>query len=145
MNKPAHEGTRLTWHQDRWTDLDIDPQITIYTALDPATIENGCIHIVPRSHNNLINPSNGSGFLTQEQIDDLLTEYEPIPVELEAGEVVLLHNWTLHSSSTNQTDIPRRAFSICYMDAVTKSSRETTFSLIFGENSLSVEQLEAKT
>ena len=82
----------------------------------------------------MINPSNGSGFLTQEQIDDLLTEYEPIPVELEAGEVVLLHNWTLHSSSTNQTDIPRRAFSICYMDAVTKSSRGTTFSLIFGEN-----------
>jgi hypothetical protein len=31
------------------------------------------------------------------------------------------------------------------MDAVTKSSRGTTFSLIFGENSLSVEKLEAKT
>jgi len=92
----------------------------------------------------LINPSNGSGFLTQEQIDDLLVEYEPMPVELEAGEVVLLHNWTLHSSSTNHTDIPRRAFSICYMDAATKSSGGSMFSLIFGENSLSVEQLEAQ-
>jgi len=29
MNKPAHDGTPLVWHQDRWTDLDRDPQITI--------------------------------------------------------------------------------------------------------------------
>ena len=92
----------------------------------------------------MINPSNGSGFLTQEQIDELLAECQPMPVELEAGEVVLLHNWTLHSSSTNQTDIPRRAFSICYMDGATKSNRGTKFPLIFGENSLSVEQLEDK-
>ena len=62
MNKPAHEGTQLTWHQDRWQDLDRDPQITIYTALDPAVIENGCVQIIAKSQSRLIHPENGSGF-----------------------------------------------------------------------------------
>ena len=57
MNKPAREGTPLVWHQDRWNYLDHDPQITIWTALDPATIENGCVHIVPGAHHTLINLS----------------------------------------------------------------------------------------
>ena len=89
MNKPAHEGTQLTWHQDRWRDLDRDPQITIYTALDPAMIENGCVHIIPKSHSTLINPENGSGFLTQDHIDDIVAKATPLPMELRAGEVVL--------------------------------------------------------
>ncbi|MBI1930477.1 phytanoyl-CoA dioxygenase family protein [Candidatus Poribacteria bacterium] len=141
MNKPAREGTYLVWHQDRWTDLDRDPKITIYTALDPATVENGCVHIIPQSHQTLINPSHGSGFLAQEQIDEIVAKSKPVPLELAAGEVVLLHNWLLHSSGTNHTDIPRRAFSICYMPAATKSLQGHTFSLIFGEGALSVKQL----
>ncbi len=144
MNKPAGEGTYLVWHQDRWTDLDRDPQITIYTALDPATIENGCVHIIPGSHSELINPSHGSGFLNQEQIDDIVANSTPLPLELKAGEVVLLHNWMLHSSGTNQTEIPRRAFSVCYMHGDTKSHRGSTFRRVFGEGALTVEDL-AKT
>ena len=42
-------------------------------------------------------------------------------MEVEAGEAVLMHNWLLHASDVNRTDIPRRAFSVCYMDAETKS------------------------
>ena len=45
MNKPA-EGYCLAWHQDRWDDLDQDPEITIYTALDSASSENGCVHVI---------------------------------------------------------------------------------------------------
>ncbi len=142
MNKPAHEGTPLVWHQDRWTDLDRDPQITIYTALDAATVENGCVHIIPRSHNRLINPSNGSGFLTQKHMDDIVTKATPEPLTLKAGEVVLLHNWLLHSSGTNGTDIPRRAFSVCYMHGETKSHHGHTFARVFGDGAISVADLE---
>jgi len=39
---------------------------------------------------------------------------------MEKGDVVLLHNWTLHRSETNHTDGPRRAFSVCYIDAATR-------------------------
>lgn len=136
MNKPAREGTDLVWHQDRWTDLDKDPIITIWTALDPATVANGCVKLIPGSHRELVNPEHGSGFLTEEHIEQVVSKRDYINLELEAGESVVLHNWTLHSSGTNSTDIARRAFSVCYMDAATQSSRGATYSQVFGEGAL---------
>lgn len=137
MNKPAGKGTHLVWHQDRWSDLDRDPLITVWTALDPATLDNGCVQIVPGSHRALVNPDHPSGFLSAEQAAELLAKTQPVPLELEAGEVVLLHNWLLHSSDVNHTGIPRRAFSVCYMDAATVSSRGATYPVVFGEGALS--------
>lgn len=136
MNKPAREGTPLVWHQDRWTDLDRDPQITIWTALDPATVANGCVQIIPGSHGKLVNPEHGSGFLSEEHIEQIVSKYEPVDLILEAGESVLLHNWMLHSSGVNATDIARRAFSVCYMDAGTRSARGHVFPIVFGEGAL---------
>ena len=133
MNKPARKGTELPWHQDRWADLDKDPLITVWTALDPATAANGCVRIIPGSHKlGIINPGHGSGFLTAEQAAEQCKEKEAVLVELEAGEVVLLHNWLLHSSGINNTDTARRAFSVCYMDASTTSRRGDTYPVIFG-------------
>ena len=139
MNKPAGGGTDLRWHQDRWTHLDRDPQITVWTALDPTTISNGCVEIVPRSHRQLRNSIDASGFLDSEQIHHLDQQIrsgdygcETVHLELEEGEAVLLHNWTLHRSGTNATDTSRRAFSVCYMDAATRSLRGSSFSSVFG-------------
>merc|ERR1711964_39405 len=52
FNKPAEKGTDLPWHQDGgdWWGLDRDPQIFVWTALDDATCENGCVQVVPGSH-----------------------------------------------------------------------------------------------
>jgi len=136
MNKPAREGTVLVWHQDRWTHLDRDPLITIWTALDPATKANGCVEIIPGAHHRLINPEHGSGFLTDAQAAELLQKNERVYLELAAGEAVLLHNHLPHGSGVNSTDIPRRAFSACYMDAATKASNGEHYSLIFGEGAL---------
>ncbi len=143
MNKPAGKGHHLQWHQDRWTDLDKDPLITIWTALDPATVDNGCVKIIPGSHRSgLVNPDHSSGFLSEEQMNDLAENSEATYLELEAGEVVVLHNWLLHTSDVNKTTIPRRAFSVCYMDAATKSSRGHAFPRVFGEGALAPETLE---
>ena len=141
MNKPASEGSHLAWHQDRWTFFDRDPLITIWTALDPATVENGCVHIIPRRHHTLINPSDTSGFMTPEQAEVLVAEAEPIALEVDAGEAVLLHNYLPHSSGINNSTIARRAFSVCYMDAAIKDSNNKTYSLIFGEGALDLAQL----
>ena len=140
MNKPAREGTQLNWHQDRWSHLDREPLLTIYTALDPATEENGCVRIIPNSHRlnrvPLTRPDERRA--RQERI---VAESESIPLELEAGEVVLMHNWMFHSSGVNSSDVPRRAFSVCYMPAETKSRDGLTYSRIFGTGALSVSQL----
>lgn len=135
MNKPAHQGTLLPWHQDRWSSLDRDPLITVWTALDPATVANGCVQIIPGSHRQgLINPSHPSGFITEEQAEQYAPNDEIVYLELEAGEVALLHNWLLHRSDTNSTDISRRAFSVCYMDARTVSSHGEQYTKIFEES-----------
>ena len=84
----------------------------------------------------LVNCESASGFLTQAQTDDVLEKNIQKPLELDAGEVVLLHNWLIHSSDVNKTDEPRRAFSVCYMDAETKAHNGQKFPIIFGDGAL---------
>ena len=135
MNKPAHQGTLLPWHQDRWSYLDRDPLITIWTALDPASVANGCVEVIPGSHSwGLLNSEHASGFLTEEQAIQVSSSEKSVYLELKAGEAVLLHNWLLHRSDTNSTDIARRAFSVCYMDARTQASNGEQYALIFEGN-----------
>ncbi len=132
MNKPSYQGTLLPWHQDAWTHLDRQPVITLWTALDPATIENGCVEVLPGSHKHgRINPDDPSGFLTQAQIVKFCSEDKGTFLELAPGEVVLLHNLLLHRSDTNHTPVSRRAFSVCYMDGRTKASNGVTFTPLF--------------
>ena len=134
MNKPARKGTFLPWHQDRWTHLDKDPLITVWTALDPATIANGCVQVIPGSHKmGLLNPEHGSGYLRPEQAKEICTPEKVVYLELPPGEAVLLHNWLLHASDVNKTDIPRRAFSVCYMRADTRARNGEKYQVIFGE------------
>jgi phytanoyl-CoA hydroxylase len=132
MNKPAMSGTLLPWHQDAWADLDRQPIITLWTALDPATIANGCVEVVPGTHKlGRVNPDHGSGFLNADQIAAYCKSEDSVFIELEAGESVLLHNWLMHRSDVNRTEIPRRAFSVCYMDAGTISASGAEFTKLF--------------
>ncbi len=130
MNKPAAGGTVLNWHQDRWTSLDRDPEFTIWTALDDATTENGCLEVIPGSHGVLVNPSDPSAHLTPEQ----RAEWDRVPkkaLPVEAGTVLLLHNWLLHRSGINHSNEPRRAFSVCYMDAETVDAKGRRYTPLF--------------
>ena len=136
MNKPSGLGSYLPWHQDRWTNIDTDPLVTIWTALDPATIENGCVEILPGTHKKLVNPDHASGFLEPEMITPFHPEKNKVFMELEVGETVLLHNWLLHSSNKNNSNISRRAFSTCYMRGdtkMTKAERNYPYNRIFSK------------
>lgn len=134
MNKPAGQGVLLNWHQDGtggW-GLSIAPKVTIWTALDDTSPANGCLRLVPGSHKSIIIP--GQDFLGEEEIAIHAPPEKQIHMEMERGEVVLLHNWTLHSSEPNQTNRPRRGFSTCYIDAATESHKTgDSYSKIFPE------------
>ena len=122
MNKPAGQGTVLPWHQDGgdvWA-LDRDPLVTIWVALDPAMRANGCMEIVPGTHRLGLLSSFGSTV----RDEDVLRHCPPErvqPLEVESGHAVLLHNWLIHRSGVNPSQIPRRAFTACYMDGRTQS------------------------
>ncbi|MFT5365333.1 MAG: phytanoyl-CoA hydroxylase [Candidatus Latescibacterota bacterium] len=137
MNKPANQGTVLPWHQDigeGW-GLDQNPIVTVWTALDNAVPENGCMQVVPGSNNlGILNPNHYTSEADQEKyasVDNV------IDLRAEAGEAILLHNWLMHRSGVNETGAPRRAFSVAYMDASTRKMRNgQTFPVVFGENAL---------
>ena len=139
MNKPARQGTLLPWHQDGGTswNFTIDPIITIWLALDPATVANGCVEVVPGSHRlGLLRPQ---GHVIGEALE--ARHCRPgtsAYMELQPGEAVLLHNWLLHRSDRNATDQARRGFSVCLMDAGTRKrdEPELRYPILFGEGAI---------
>lgn len=120
MNKPAGQGTILPWHQDGgdvW-GLDRDPLVTLWLAIDPATLSNGCVEVIPGSHRLGVLTSDGST-LTEERAAQHCPPDRVVPMLAGAGEMFLLHNWTIHRSGVNPSMQPRRAFTTCLMDART--------------------------
>jgi len=119
MMKPAKVGSKMPWHQDsnywpiRPTDL-----CSVWTALDEATIENGCMRVVPGSHKFDLIPSKQTGtpFLMDEQVD----VSKAVDVPLKPGSSLVFHSKLLHGSEPNRSDKPRRAFITSFMSAKSK-------------------------
>jgi hypothetical protein len=134
MNKPAGQGTVLPWHQDAgdvW-GLDRDPLVTLWLALDDATPENGCMEVVPGSHRlGLLTPH---GSTVPPELAEIHCPRDAVRhITARAGELILLHNWSIHRSGVNPTAQPRRAFTTCLMDARTISvSTGDAFPLLHG-------------
>lgn len=121
MNKPAGQGTVLPWHQDGgdvW-GIDREPLVTIWTALDPATQDNGCMQAVRGSHRLGLLTNYGST-LSDEDAAKYCTPEKIVSLEVPAGHSVLLHNWLVHRSGINPSTVPRRAVTICYLDGRTR-------------------------
>lgn len=144
MNKPARSGGVLPYHQDisdQWA-MTAPPVLTIWTALDDATPENGCLEIVPRSH---LHGRIGSGhMITPQEQARHAPAGSSLLVELKAGESIVFHNALLHRSGSNSTDDPRRAFTVCFMSGTTRHLKSgRAYPLIFGPGALTVEGVRA--
>lgn len=147
MNKPAGRGTYLPYHQDGGTNLglsinDGSKYATVWTALDDASIDNGCVQIVPGSHKLGLLSEQGLTISEEQELEHAPDEKSHF-IELKAGEVVVLHNYLLHRSGVNRTDRPRRGFSVCYMEAaICNLSSNKHYPVAFGENALRIEEEE---
>jgi phytanoyl-CoA hydroxylase len=138
MNKPAKRGTVLPYHQDGGTQWSLDRErfFTVWTALDQATVENGCVEVVPGTH-QLGLLSEVGHTITPEQEAAHARDGQGVFLEAKAGEAILLHNYLLHRSGVNTIERPRRAFSVVYMDGATRSTRTgEAFPKVFGEDAL---------
>ena len=128
MNKPAGQGTYLPWHQDGGTvwQLDRDPLMTLWIALDDATVANGCMEVIPGSHHLGLLSTFGS-VVGDDDVERYCAPDRRVPLEVPAGHGVLLHNWVLHRSGINTTNEPRRAFTACFIDARTLNLQTGTW------------------
>jgi len=125
MAKRAQGGTVLPWHQDggKFWGLDRDPELQIWTALDDAPEDAGCVEIVPGSHRGGLATPVG-GVVPANILAGSDAEATRVALPARAGEAILIHNHAWHRSGVNRTGAPRRALSVCYMPATTRCLRK---------------------
>jgi hypothetical protein len=98
--------SRTAWHQDNGVILPEADQSTILTVWVPltrATLENGCLQVVPGSHRLGLEshcPTEGKGVSIPERLVPL-DRARPLPME--PGSVLFLTQRTMHSSLDNET------------------------------------------
>jgi phytanoyl-CoA hydroxylase len=124
FNKAARGGTILPFHQDggSYWGLDRDPEISIWTALDDASEQAGCVELLPGSHKDGLATPLG-GLIPKDVVEARGVEGRTVKLPAAAGEAILIHNQVWHRSGVNTTDRPRRAFTVCYMSAETRCQR----------------------
>jgi phytanoyl-CoA hydroxylase len=124
FTKAAHGGTDLPWHQDAggFWGLSRDPELQLWTALDDAPAEAGCLELVPATH--LAGRATPQGGVIPDHVVARSGNLaRSILVPASAGEALLIHNHCWHRSGRNATGAPRRALTICLMDAATRCTR----------------------
>lgn len=102
------------WHQDQpyWPSKE-PGMISCWMALDDVTVERGCMHFIPGSHTWGEFPPiefAGDGPELRDYLsDEQRAMWNPVPVELEAGDCTFHHGLTFHYTNPNTTDHVRRA------------------------------------
>jgi ectoine hydroxylase-related dioxygenase (phytanoyl-CoA dioxygenase family) len=115
--KPPY-GNPTAWHLDNpyWSFYSPDA-ISIWVALDDATLHNGCLWYLPGTHKTARYDNSGIG----ENLADLFKVYpewrslEAMPAPARAGSAVFHNGLIAHGAGANMTPRPRRAMTCAYM------------------------------
>lgn len=109
INKPPNSYRETPWHQDAayWIDMPDKRALSIWVALEPSTLENGCMWFVPGSNKHELRKHTFAveGGPLQCECD----EKEGIPIPLNPGSCTVHDGRTLHYSRGNSTDSSRKA------------------------------------
>ena len=114
------------WHQDSYYfKFDKQPQVGVWVALSQATLENGCLWVVPGSHarDEIFGhvpdrrPAANRGYL---EIVDQDTSSRT-PALMEPGDVLFFHSYLMHMSTDNVADNRRSAMVYHYGRAGTQA------------------------
>ena len=115
------------WHQDNGViqeEADDTDMITVWFPLWDASIETGCLEVIPRSHcAGVVDhcPLGAAGFGIP---DKLLAKQRAIPLPMQRGDVLLMHRRTCHSSLPNRSDRVRWSFDLRYNPVGQPSGRD---------------------
>ena len=120
IRKPAHIGPATPWHQDEaYNNPDNDyHELSIWIPLQEATLENGCMHFVPRSHAQEVQPHHPIGndpcVIGLEVDDPALWMSRSVACPLPPGGATIHHCRTLHYTGPNKSMGPRRAYILAF-------------------------------
>lgn len=113
------------WHQDSYYfRFDRQPQVGVWLALSRATLENGCLWVLPGSHKGPIHehvpdrrPAANRAYTEIVSEDDSARE----PALMEPGDVLFFHSYLMHMSTDNVADERRAAMVYHYARAGTRA------------------------
>ena len=112
---------RVGWHQDQGVATDEQdevPVLTVWLPITDATVQNGCLAVVPGSHKReLATHCPGSGPDGGLQIPSKLIQGKPVAIPVKRGSALFMHRLTMHSSLANQSDDIRWSFDLRYQPA----------------------------
>ena len=132
ISKPPHDNGHFGFHHDFFFWPLSPPNIvSCWLALDDATVDNGCMHVMPKSHKDerfsiaARTEANAAAAKAREAGSEpppnQWTERQNmdishgIPVELKAGECMFHHCLNFHGTPPNVTERQRRAFVMIFM------------------------------
>ncbi|MDR6315926.1 phytanoyl-CoA dioxygenase family protein [Actinoplanes couchii] len=119
-------SARATWHQDQAAglpDADDTEVITVWVAVSDATVGNGCLMVVPRSHDALMQHCSRGAAGRNLSIPEDLLPGEPVDLEVSSGSVILMHRRLIHQSRVNESDGLRWSFDFRYQPVGTPTGR----------------------
>ena len=115
--KPAGVGSPVEWHQDlSYYPLTHRGSVSILFYLDDATVENGCLQVIPRRHQSELLSHSTDGFF-QGRVTEAVDQSLAVPIPGAAGTVIFMHAMTPHASIANVSDTPRRTLILSYRAA----------------------------
>ncbi len=119
LKRPRHGGPNPL-HQDYpyWETSAGDAKrvATAMVFLDDATLENGCLQVIPGSHQagTWKRREDGDEFGRNEIDPNAYPDAKPVPLEVGAGSVVFFGPFLVHLSAPNRSERDRRALLFSY-------------------------------
>lgn len=127
--KRAHAGGVNPLHQDYpyWKDVadDVDRVATAMLFIDDATLENGCLQVVPGSHDQVQPMRTDKDPFGNFEMDPAPFDGVPlVPLEVPAGTIACFGPLLVHMSEPNRSAKGRRALLYSYQPAGNRTLRD---------------------
>jgi phytanoyl-CoA hydroxylase len=107
-----------SWHLDTpfWSFSD-RRALSIWVALDDATLENGCLYFIPGSYHTTTfdNPGIGKNMDAVFEMYPQFVKTKSVAVPMKAGSCSFHNGLTIHGAGANMTNGFRRAMTCAYM------------------------------
>lgn len=117
---PRIAAGAVPWHQDKsyWPDANSNPVITVWISFVDATLENGCLHVLPRTQKEKVHAFHeetysGTGFL-ELNLDQVTVPSRDVPLPVAAGDAILFNDRLVHCSTPNNSDHVRWSVDLRY-------------------------------
>ncbi|SDT47736.1 phytanoyl-CoA dioxygenase family protein [Microlunatus soli] len=136
--KPPGGGREKPWHQDNayFNYEPGTPIVGVWIALDPATADNGCMHVLPGTHRE--GPRIHYRRRDWQLCDTDVDTGRDIVVPLPAGGALFFHGLIHHGTPANHTHTRRRAVQFHYLPMGTPGVADERRLELFGSEGKNV-------